>query len=70
VATKGPRADLILTNDVGGFTSDGREYVITLAPGQTTPAPWVNVLANANFGTVVSENGVGYTWARTPTSSG
>jgi cyclic beta-1,2-glucan synthetase len=59
----GPRADLVLTNDVGGFTSDGREYVITLAPGQTTPAPWVNVLANANFGTVISENGVGYTWS-------
>ncbi len=62
-ATIAPRADLILTNDVGGFTRDGREYVITLAPGRTTPAPWVNVLANAQFGTVVSENGVGYTWS-------
>jgi cyclic beta-1,2-glucan synthetase len=62
VSNIGPRADLILTNDIGGFTRDGREYVITLAPGQTTPAPWVNVIANAHFGTVVSENGVGYTW--------
>jgi cellobiose phosphorylase len=62
VAAIGPRADLILTNDVGGFTRDGREYVITLAPGQTTPSPWVNVIANAHFGMVVSENGVGYTW--------
>jgi len=62
VATSGPRTDLMLTNNVGGFTRDGREYVITLAPGQTTPAPWVNVIANAHFGTVVSENGVGYTW--------
>jgi cellobiose phosphorylase len=51
-----------LINNVGGFTRDGREYVITLAPGQTTPAPWVNVIANAHFGTVVSENGMGYTW--------
>ena len=58
-----PRADLILTNDCGGFTRDGREYVITLGQGRTTPAPWVNVLANAHFGTVVSENGVGYTWS-------
>ncbi len=33
---------------------DGREYVITLRAGETTPAPWVNVLANASFGTVVS----------------
>ncbi len=57
-----PRQDLILCNDLGGFTSDGREYVISLAPGQATPAPWVNVLANPHFGSVVSESGVGYTW--------
>jgi cyclic beta-1,2-glucan synthetase len=57
------RSDLILANEMGGFTRDGREYVITLAPGRPTPAPWVNVLANASFGTVVSECGVGYTWA-------
>jgi cyclic beta-1,2-glucan synthetase len=50
-------------NGLGGFTPDGREYVITLAPGQTTPAPWVNVLANPRFGTVVSESGVAYTWS-------
>jgi cellobiose phosphorylase len=61
-ATISPRADLILTNHIGGFTRDGREYVVTLTPGRTTPAPWVNVLANAQFGTVVSENGGGYTW--------
>jgi cyclic beta-1,2-glucan synthetase len=62
-AITAPRADLILTNDVGGFTRDGREYVITLGPGRTTPAPWVNVISNEQFGTVVSENGVGYTWS-------
>jgi cellobiose phosphorylase len=57
------RRDLILFNGLGGFTPDGREYVIELAPGRVTPAPWVNVLANPHFGTVVSENGVGYTWS-------
>ncbi|GAB2879738.1 glucoamylase family protein [Uliginosibacterium flavum] len=57
------RRDLILFNGLGGFAPDGREYVITLAPGQVTPAPWVNVLANANFGTVISENGAAYTWS-------
>ena len=62
-ATVTPRADLILTNDIGGFTRDGREYVVTLTPGRTTPAPWVNVLANEQFGAVVSENGGGYTWS-------
>ena len=58
-----PRRDLILGNGLGGFTRDGHEYVIALEPGQTTPAPWVNVLANAEFGTVVSESGAAYTWS-------
>ncbi|MBC7514035.1 MAG: cyclic beta 1-2 glucan synthetase [Herminiimonas sp.] len=53
---------LILTNDFGGFAADGREYVITTSAGQRTPAPWSNVLANANFGTVISESGQAYTW--------
>jgi cyclic beta-1,2-glucan glucanotransferase len=53
----------IFHNGLGGFTPDGREYAITLQPGQTAPAPWVNVLANPNFGTVVSESGGAYTWA-------
>jgi cellobiose phosphorylase len=55
--------ELIFPNGLGGFTRDGHEYVITLAPGQTTPAPWVNVLANPAFGTVVSESGSAYTWS-------
>lgn len=62
-AVSGPRRDLMLGNGLGGFTPDGREYIITLAPGQTTPAPWVNVLANPLFGTVISESGMAYTWS-------
>jgi len=54
---------LLFDNGMGGFTPDGREYVITLQPGQNTPVPWVNVLANPSFGTVISESGGGYTWA-------
>ncbi|MEO6246098.1 MAG: glycosyl hydrolase family 65 protein, partial [Opitutaceae bacterium] len=57
-----PERDLIFPNGLGGFTRDGHEYVITLAAGQVTPAPWVNVIANPNFGTVVSEGGAAYTW--------
>nr|HPJ97150.1 hypothetical protein [Syntrophales bacterium] len=58
-----PRRDLMFGNGLGGFTPDGREYVISTARGQLTPAPWVNVLANRFFGTVVSENGLAYTWS-------
>ena len=55
--------ELLFFNGRGGFTPDGREYIINTAPGQVTPAPWVNVMANSQFGAVVSESGVGYTWA-------
>ncbi|MDP2834608.1 MAG: glucoamylase family protein, partial [Pseudomonadota bacterium] len=57
-----PQRDLILANGLGGFTPDGREYVITTTPAQLTPAPWVNVLANPQFGSVISESGQAYTW--------
>jgi cyclic beta-1,2-glucan synthetase len=55
--------DLAFFNGLGGFSQDGREYIIALGPNQTTPAPWVNVIANAQFGTVISESGSAYTWA-------
>jgi cellobiose phosphorylase len=58
-----PRRNLILGNGLGGFTPDGCEYVITTTHAEVTPAPWVNVLANPHFGTVVSENGMAYTWS-------
>ncbi len=62
-ATGVPRGTLIFDNGLGGFTPDGREYVITTATGQATPAPWANVLANPRFGTVISESGMAYTWS-------
>lgn len=62
-ASDAARSALHFDNGLGGFAADGREYVITLAAGQTTPAPWVNVLANPAFGTVVSESGSAYTWS-------
>ena len=58
-----PLRELIFYNGCGGFTPDGREYVIQLNPKQITPMPWVNVLANPNFGSVVSESGGAYTWS-------
>ncbi|HXI50594.1 MAG TPA: glucoamylase family protein [Candidatus Saccharimonadales bacterium] len=58
-----PSRELVFANGLGGFTPDGREYVITLGPGQATPAPWVNVMANPEFGTVVSAGGGAYTWS-------
>ena len=58
-----PLPDLLFFNGLGGFTPDGREYVISTSGSQITPAPWINVLANPKFGTVISESGMSYTWA-------
>ena len=56
------RPTLALPNGIGGFSSDGREYVIAPPAGVRPPAPWCNVLANPRFGTVLSEAGSAYTW--------
>src|SRR5450759_4528905 len=57
------KGDLKFTNGYGGFSPDGREYVIELPPGRTTPAPWVNVIGYPGFGFMVSEAGSQCTWA-------
>ncbi len=57
-----PSRSLIFNNGTGGFTQDGREYVITTTTSRQTPMPWVNILANPHFGTVISESGTAYTW--------
>ena len=50
-------------NGLGGFAAAGREYVTVLEAGQWTPAPWINVIANPQFGTLVSADGAGSTWS-------
>jgi cellobiose phosphorylase len=54
---------LLFGNGLGGFSADGGEYVITTGPGARTPAPWCNVIANPDFGSVVSESGSMVTWS-------
>ena len=56
-------ANLEFFNGLGGFAEQGREYVTILGPGQNTPLPWINVIANPGFGFLVSAEGGGSTWA-------
>jgi cyclic beta-1,2-glucan synthetase len=58
-----PRPKLLLDNGIGGFTEDGREYVLEVGREHSTPAPWCNVLANPDFGCLVSESALGATWS-------
>ncbi len=58
-----PRPELEFFNGFGGFAQNGREYVTILEKDQWTPAPWINVIANRNFGFHVSTEGSGFTWS-------
>ncbi|PWK59057.1 cyclic beta-1,2-glucan synthetase [Silicimonas algicola] len=55
--------ELEFFNGTGGFGEDGREYVTVLKDGQTTHAPWINIIANPVFGFAVSAEGSGHVWA-------
>ena len=57
-----PFLELDYFNGTGGFSQDGREYAIYLGPGTVTPAPWANVMATPEFGCMVTESGLGFTW--------
>jgi cellobiose phosphorylase len=62
-ASKTERPALAFDNGVGGFDLESDEYVIVLEGEETTPLPWVNVFAGPRFGGLVSEAGIGCTWA-------
>ncbi|MFN3635327.1 MAG: protein ndvB, partial [Rhizobium rhizophilum] len=57
-------SDLDFWNGFGGFSKDGTEYVVRLDANSTTPHPWINVIANENFGFHVSAEGAGFTWSQ------
>jgi len=57
------RPQLLFDNGTGGFDPETGDYVIVLTDGQNTPAPWINVMASREFGCMVSEAGIGCTWA-------
>jgi len=56
-------ASLAFDNGIGGFATHAREYAIRLRDEACTPAPWINILANASFGCFASAEGGGYTWS-------
>ncbi|MCV3768740.1 GH36-type glycosyl hydrolase domain-containing protein [Rhizobium sp. TRM95796] len=70
IAPAGPVADktvsgddLSMWNGYGGFDRAGRDYVIRLNGGATTPQPWINVISNGAFGFHIAAEGAGFTWS-------
>ena len=52
--------ELKYKNEYGGFSQDGKEYIICV--DENIPSVWSNILANENFGTIVTQNLGGFTW--------
>ena len=48
----------------GYFQNAGSEFCFDVGEGSRTVRPWINVLANPDFGAHITESGGGYTWAR------
>jgi cyclic beta-1,2-glucan synthetase len=64
IAEKNPALKLDFYNGFGGFSQNGKEYIILLQPGLWTPSPWINVIGNkCGFGFQISESGSGFTWS-------
>ena len=55
-------SDLKYFNDYGGFSEDGKEYLIKINNKKRLPTVWSHILANKKIGTVITENMGGYTW--------
>ena len=49
-------------NEYGGFSEDGFEYKFKVSDNQKLPTVWSTILANPEFGTIVTQNLGGFTW--------
>ena len=58
-----PRPTMEFFNGLGGFVDNGREYLTILEGSERTPAPWINIIANPEFGFQVSTDGSGFSWS-------
>ena len=49
-------------NEYGGFSEDGKEYIIKVNKNKRLPTVWSHIIANEKFGTLVTESMGGFTW--------
>jgi cyclic beta-1,2-glucan synthetase len=54
---------LQFANEFGGFSADGKQYVMHIRPDSRPPLPWTNVISNEKHGIIVSESGACYSWS-------
>ena len=56
------KGNLKYYNEYGGFSEDGKEYLIKVDKENRLPTVWAHIMANKKFGTIVTENMGGYSW--------
>lgn len=50
-------------NGFGKFVNGGEQYVIEINAGKVPPMPYSNIISNANYGMVVNEGGICFSYA-------
>lgn len=60
----GKQEELLYENEYGGFTVDGKEYHMILQKENRLPTVWSHMMANAKFGTLVTDSMGGFTWSQ------
>jgi len=59
-----PKDTLLYENEYGGFSSNGKEYLIAINKENRLPTVWSNIMANKEFGTLLTESMGGFTWSK------
>ena len=49
-------------NEYGGFSSDGKEYLIKTNKENRLPTVWSHMMTNDKFGSIITQNMGGYSW--------
>ncbi|MBL7976938.1 MAG: hypothetical protein JNN12_01260 [Bacteroidetes Order II. Incertae sedis bacterium] len=63
LAVEAKETSLLDFNGLGGFSEDGKAYVLYTHAHKKTPLPWTNVVSNDEHGFMISESGSAYTWS-------
>lgn len=54
---------LLFFNGIGGFSRDTKEYIFKSSKLNEVPRPWINILCNEKFGSIITDNFGGFIWA-------
>lgn len=63
-STKNKEQELLYENEYGGFSQDGKEYHISIYKEDRLPTVWSHMMANSNFGTLITDSMGGYSWSQ------